>query len=145
MSILSKFAALETASNKAGRTPMSAEQVQACRDAIRSKGRGYNVHPNKFDVETPYSVSINYDSKWNNYGSFKSADVAAAVGTIVSVAYFGEKAKRGNYSESVVESSEEFTTWLADERNADIIAKANGDAPQIHQVAATTPADEITF
>jgi hypothetical protein len=145
MSILSKFAALETASNKAGRTPMSAEQIQSCRDAIRSKGRGYNVHPNRFDIQTPYSVSINYDNNWNNYGSFKSADVAAAVGTIVSVAYFGEKAKRGNYSESVVESSEEFTTWLADERNADIIAKANGDAPQIHQVAATTPAGEVTF
>ena len=145
MSILSKFAALETASNKEGRTPMSEEQVKSCREAIRRDNRGYNVHPNRFDIAVPYSVSLNYDNTWNNFGSFKSADVAAAVGTIVSAAYFGEKAKRGNYSETVVESSEEFTTWLADQRNADIIAKANGDSPQIHQVAATTPASEVTF
>jgi len=117
----------------AGRVAMTPEQVERCKAKLRNENRGYNVHPNSFDVANPFRVAINYNNEWANFGNFKSADVAAAVGTIVSMAYFGEKAKAGDYNEAIAESDPAFKEWLGDERNADIIARAEGELPSIHQ------------
>lgn len=133
MSILNKLKTLSPAKAEAGRVPMTDEQYAACKAAIRNKSRGYNVHPNKFDVNKPYRVAINYNNEWSNFGEFTSPDVAAAVGTIVSAAFFGDKAKAGQFDQEVAEASDEFTSWLADERNTVVIAQANGDMPQVHQ------------
>ena len=136
-SILSKLSGLSKATAGAGRVPMTEKQAADCKAAIRRDNRGYNVHPNTFDIAQPYRVAINYDGSWNNFGNFESADVAAAVGTIVSAGYFGEKAKAGDFNAEAVEKNEQFIEWLADERNALIIAQANGEAPIVHGNTAT--------
>lgn len=132
MSILKKLSGLTKAVVTESRVEMTDKQVIQCKEALRRDNRGYNVQPNRFDIATPYRVAINYQNEWNNYGNFKSADVAAAVGTIVSVAFFGAKAVAGTYDEAIVENNEEFLAWIADPRNADVIAKANGDTPAVN-------------
>lgn len=132
MSILSKMKALPIASNEAARVPMTKEQIEMCKKQLRKDQRGYNVQPNTFDIATPYRVAINYDNAWGNFGNFKSVDVAAAVGSIVAAAYFGDKAVAGVFDEVKVENDPEFLEWMADERNVDVIARANGDKPS-HQ------------
>lgn len=132
MSILKKLKGLNKAVVTDARVEMNDLQVEQCKAALRRDNRGYNVQPNRFDIATPYRVAINYQNEWHNFGNFKSADVAAAVGTIVSVAFFGAKAVAGNYDEKLVESNEEFLTWISDERNIDVIAKANGDTPSVN-------------
>lgn len=113
------------------RVEMSAKQIEQCKAALRRDNRGYNVQPNRFDIANPYRVAINFKNEWSNFGNFKSADVAAAIGSIVSIAYFGDKAVAGEYDEATVEESAEFHTWLADARNADVIAMANGEKPSM--------------
>jgi hypothetical protein len=136
MSILSKLSNLSKAST--AQTPMSPEQIEACKTAIRNNGYGYNVHPNSFDIASPYRVAINYNDKWANFGNYSSSDVAAAIGTIVSAAYFGDKAKAGQYDAAKAEAHPEFQAFMADSRNATIIAQASGELPQIHQSAPDT-------
>lgn len=132
MSILNKLANLQSSVATAAKTQMTDEQVKNCKAALIRDNRGYNVHANKWDLAMPYRVAINYNNDWNNFGNFASADVAAAVGTIVSSGYFGENARAGNFDQKLVEGNEEFKTWLEDPRNQDIIARANGELPQIH-------------
>lgn len=142
MSILNKLKTLDLAkAESTGRTPMTEDQIAKCRAAIRNKNRGYNVHPNKFDISKPYRVAINYGNEWSNFGDFASVDVAAAIGTIVSAAYFGDKAKAGQFDQATVEKDEVFAKWLEDERNQDVIARANGDKPIFHQGAVSPTAD----
>ena len=131
--ILAKMRNMSKANNNQTSTKveMTDKQVQQCKNAIREKNRGYNVHPNRFDLSEPYRVAINYNNEWNNFGNFKSADVAAAVGSVISVAFFGDKAVAGTYDEANVDGNEEFTTWLADARNTQVIAMYSGDAPTI--------------
>lgn len=133
MSILKKMKSLSKTVVTESRVEMTPKQVKQCSAALRSKNRGYNVQPNRFDVKTPYRVSINYQNEWHNFGNFTSDDVAAAVGAIISVAFFGEeKAKAGDYDEKIVEKHPEFLAWIADERNAEVLAMANGEATCIH-------------
>lgn len=108
---------------------MTSVEVEQCKDAIREGNRGFNVQPNSYDVAVPFRVAINFNDEWHNYGNFSSIDVAAAVGSIVSSAFFGESGKAGEYNEEVVATHKEFTDWVADTRNSDIIAKAEGDQP----------------
>lgn len=136
MSILKKLQGMNKSVVTESRTEMTDKQVLQCKEALRRDNRGYNVQPNRFDINTPYRVAINYQNEWNNYGNFKSADVAAAVGSIVSAAFFGEKAVSGEFNEEAVENNEEFLAWIADPRNADVIAKANGDKPAVNDGGA---------
>ena len=108
---------------------MTDTQFEQCKEAIMRDNRGYNVQPNRFDIEQPYRVAINFNDEWNNFGNFSSADVAAAVGSIVSSAYFGEKAVTGEYDLKVAENHEEFKAWLEDECNQVVIAQATGNKP----------------
>ncbi len=134
MSILKKLSAVNKANNAntPARTEMTPLQMEQCKEALRRDNRGYNVQPNKFDINQPYRVAINYENNWHNYGNFTSADTAAAVGTIISVAFFGEKAKAGEFDLEKAEADPEYVAWMADKRNADVIAKANGDSPSVH-------------
>ena len=137
MSILSMMKNVNKTVAGAGRVPMTEVQVEQCKAAIRKRNLGYNVQPNSFDVATPYRVAINYDNKWSNFGNFTDANVAAAVGGLVSVAYFGsELAKVGEFDEAAAEAHPEFVAWLADERNAAVIAQATGKSLPVHQSAA---------
>lgn len=132
MSILTKMSALKKTTATDAKTPMSPQDVLNCKAALKRDNRGYNVQPNSFDIATPYRVAINYDNKWHNFGNFKSADVAAAVGSIVSAGFFGDKAKAGDFNAETVEADQEFMSWMNDERNTDIISRANGDAATVH-------------
>tara|TARA_R110000851_G_scaffold213839_2_gene366457 strand:+ start:1108 stop:1563 length:456 start_codon:yes stop_codon:yes gene_type:complete len=138
MSILKTLNNLSKVTATAARVQMTDEQVVSCKAAIKRDNRGYNVQPNRFDITAPYRVAINFDNNWHNFGDFASADVAAAVGTIVSAAFFGEKAKLGNFSEDVVEADQTFAAWIADSRNADVISRA-GDATQSYMATGTAP------
>lgn len=145
-SILSKLAAMPKTAATDARVEMTPTQFEQCKAALRRDNRGYNVHPNKFDMNNPYRVAINYQNTWSNFGNFKSADVAAAIGSIVSAAYFGEKAKSGDYDAAIVEASEEFHTWLADARNAEVIAMAQGEKPSVQaggKLGKTVPAADV--
>ncbi len=142
--ILSKLNNLQAAVAGEGKTKMTDAQVKSCKAALLRDNRGYNVHPNQWDLDTPYRVAINYNNEWQNFGNFTSADVAAAVGTIVSSAYFGEQARAGSFDQKLVEAHEEFKTWLADERNVTILAQASGDLPQVHG-NVTEPSDDSPF
>jgi hypothetical protein len=142
-SILSKLKNLQASTPAAAKTQMTDEQVSACKAALVRDNRGYNVQPNKWDLAMPYRVAINYNNAWANFGNFKSVDVAAAVGAIVSAGYFGENARVGSYDESIVDASEEFKSWMADARNATIIAQATGEQPCVHgNPNAANPADD---
>jgi len=123
------------------RTPMTDEQFEMCKEAIVRDNRGYNVQPNRFDIDMPYRVAINYNDEWNNFGNFTSADVAAAVGSIVSSAYFGERAVAGLYDTETAESHQEFKDWLEDDRNALVIEQAMGTKPCVMEsgVSKTNP------
>lgn len=138
MSILNKMSALKKTTATDAKTPMSPQDVLNCKAALKRDNRGYNVHPNSFDIATPYRVAINYDNKWHNFGNFKSADVAAAVGSIVSAGFFGDKAKAGDFNAETVEANSDFQTWMSDERNVDIIARANGDTAPVHGDSTAT-------
>ncbi len=134
MSILSKLANINKATpqDASSKREMTAIEMEQCKTALRRDNRGYAVQPNKFDFHHPYRVAINYENKWHNYGNFSNADTAAAIGTIISVAFFGEKAKAGEYDAAIAEADPEFIAWLADSRNADVISKANGDSACVH-------------
>lgn len=140
-SILNILSALPKATNATGRVPMTPQQVIDTKAEIRRDNRGYNIQVNKFDIAKPYRVAINYNKAWDNYGDYASADVAAAIGTIVSAGYFGAQAKAGLFDASVVEASEDFAKFLADPRNTVIIARANGEMPQVHQSVAQERAE----
>lgn len=133
VSILSKLAGMSKTVVTDSKVEMTEKQFAQCKAALREKNRGYNVQPNKFDVATPYRVSINYNNKWNNFGNFKCDHTAAAVGAIVSLAFFGENAKQGDYDAEIVTNSQEFKDWLADSRNQRVIAMANGDLPSMNK------------
>lgn len=121
MSILSKLENLKKASTVPARTPMSEEQVTRLKAKLRSENR-VNVLPNSNDVKVPYRVAVNYRNEWSNHGTFTNLDVAAAIGTMVSYAKFGEKAIQGEYDAEAAEKHPEFTAWLENPLNAEIIA-----------------------
>lgn len=129
MSILDtlKNLAVTTAENK--RVEMTDFEVEQCKSAIRAKNRGMNVHPNRYDVKTPYRVAINFNKEWENFGNFTDDNVAAAIGTIISAGYFGDKARAGDFVKETAEASPEYQTWINDARNVDIISRANGVLP----------------
>jgi hypothetical protein len=154
MNILEKLANLQavTSSTQVAKKEMTPAQVLDCKAAIKAKNRGYNVQPNKFDISNPYRVAINYNNVWQNYGDFASADVAAAIGTIVSAAYFGDRAKLGNFDNEVAQKDPNFVAWLADPRNADVLARAEDSAncyfktgEQPVKVAKNDTTDDIPF
>lgn len=140
-SILKTIKKLETVSDKPAKVAMTEEQIIRCKARVRADKRGYNVTANQYDLAVPFRVSINYSGEWKNFGNFVSVDVAAAVGTIVSLGYFGsEKAKAGLYDAKIVEASDEFTTWMENPLNAEIIARAKGELPTVHDEAAKASA-----
>ena len=148
MSILNKLNKLnKVEAGKVGKTPMTPEQIKQYKERIRAKGLGYNVHPNQFDIATPLKVAINYGGEWHNYGAFSSPDVAGAVGSIISLYYFGDKAKAGNFDSGVAESHEEYKAWINDDRNKFIIeAVEAGSCVHQNTVEPTTaPAENIAF
>ena len=145
MSILTKLANLNKATNENARTEMTPTQMEQCKEALRRDNRGYNVQPNKFDINQPYRVAINYENTWHNFGNFTNVNVAAVIGTIVSAAFFGDKAVAGMFDATIAEADQEFIDWMADARNAEVIAKADGKSPCVHAGGSLTeskPASE---
>lgn len=140
--ILNRIAKMDKSTTTSGKTKMTPEQIKACKAALIRDNRGYNVQPNQWDLAVPYRVALNYDGEWHNFGNFVSADVAAAVGAIVSAGFFGDKAKAGEFDGTKVESSAEFKTWLADSRNASIIAQASGEQADTHSAKTAQVADD---
>ena len=112
---------------------MTPLQIEQCRTALRSKNRGFNVQPNQWNIEQPYRVSINYNNKWENYGNFSNVHTAAAIGSLVAVAFFGSKAKRGEYDEDRAANDPAFQKWLEDPRNAIIVKQATGELPAVNE------------
>ena len=128
-SILAKMSKLNKVDPSKRRTPMTDKQFEQCKDAIMRDNRGLNVQPNRFDIDMPYRVAINFNDSWTNFGNFSSADVAAAVGSIISSAYFGEKAKIGVFDSEKASEHPEFQAWIEDERNQEVLLQANGEKP----------------
>ena len=138
-SILAKMSKLNKVDQSKRRTPMTDIQFEQCKEAIMRDNRGYNVQPNRFDIEQPYRVAINFNDEWNNFGNFSSADVAAAVGSIVSSAYFGERAITGEFNQELAENHPEFKEWIEDERNQAVLLQANGEKPCVMESGNNKP------
>lgn len=111
--------------------PMTAAQKVTTKKFIIANQLGLNVQPNEHDIARPYRIALKLDNDtpWANFGQYKSADVAAAISSVVSLAYFGEKAKAGKFDAAKVEASKEYTDFITDVRNEDIIARAEGTKP----------------
>ena len=121
MSVLAKIAGLKKATAENRRVPMTDKQVEQLTARLKAEDR-MNVYPNKFDVKKPYRVQLRKGGEYTTYGSFTNVDVATAVGTLASAAAFGDKALCGDFDESIVEDHSEYNAWLADARNAAVIA-----------------------
>lgn len=129
MSILNKLSGLTAAADHVAveQKPMTPEQRKKLAEGLRASNR-MNVYPNQFDSNVPYRVQTRKQVgpnkyEYTEYGRFTDVDVAAAVGSLVSASIFGAKALRGNFDQAVAEAHPEFIAWLADERNAAVLAK----------------------
>ena len=103
--------------------PMTMEQYEAVRRNLEDTHRGFAVNANKFDTAMPYRVSVKKDSTWHNYGSFSDIDVAAAIGTICSIAHYGHNAVKGAYDLAKVKAHAEFKTWMTNPKNVDVLTQ----------------------
>jgi hypothetical protein len=124
MSILSKLSNLKKAADVAPKTAMTDAQVKALATELKEANR-VNVYPNQFDIDKPYRVVVRKGKEYTNHGYFTDADVASAVGSLCGVAAFGDKALAGDFDAEKVEAHEEFQAWMADDRNAEVIAAAS--------------------
>lgn len=121
-SILDTMNSLAKVSDAVAKVPMTAPEVAGLKAKLYKENR-MNVYPNKFNRAIPYSVRVRQGNEWTSHGNFTSVDVAAAVGTLVSASLFGAKALQGNYDQAVVETHPEFTAWMANEKNADVLRR----------------------
>ena len=80
-----------------------------------------NVYANKFDVENPYRVSIEYSNEWSNYGAFSDIDAACGVSLICGVSVFGAAAVRAVFDQAKAEVHPEYIAWTEDPENAPIL------------------------
>ncbi len=145
---LAKIKALKTKEPKAKKVPMTGTQLSQVKEALKLKNRGMNVFPNKYDISKPYRVSINYDDKWYKYGEFSNVHAAAAVGTLISAAYFGEHARAGEFNEDKVVDCPEFLAWLSNPKYQLEIQKANGEdveLPQMKKKKSSFKGSEVEF
>ena len=145
---LAKIKALKTKEPKAKKVPMTGTQLSQVKEALKLKNRGMNVFPNKYDISKPYRVSIMFDDKWYKYGEFSNVHAAAAVGTLISAAYFGEHARAGEFDEDKVVECPEFLAWLSNPKYKLEIQKANGEdveLPQMKKKKASFKGSEVEF
>ena len=124
-----------SSSERTATIEMTPAQVEQISEKLKAQNR-MNVYPNKFNVAKPFRVQTRkgngQSAVWTQHGYFTNVDVASAVGTICSKALFGDKALAGEFNPEVVENHEEFIAWLSDDRNQEIIAKAEGDVTTTH-------------
>jgi len=118
-----------SASERTAKIEMTPKQVEDISTKLKAQNR-MNVYPNKFDIAQPFRVTTckgrGANAVFTQHGYFTDVDVASAVGTICSKGLFGDKALAGEFNPEVVENHEEFLTWMADARNQEIIALAEG-------------------
>ena len=112
-----------TTKTSGGSLRMTEEVVAQVKEKLARENRGMSVRPNVMNINKPYRVSLRYNQSWVNYGNYESVEVATAVAAIISVAYFGEKAKRGEFDAALVQDNSEFTAFLANPKYALAIAK----------------------
>ena len=121
MSILNKLAKYRQASNFQfqAKTEMTDEQFKALNIKLRAENR-VNVNANRKDISVPYRVQMSIGGTWERpQGYFRSLEVAALAGTLVSIARFGDKAIVGTFAESAV-SDPEFVSWINNPANASV-------------------------
>jgi hypothetical protein len=129
MSVLNKLKTLKVATAANRSTPMTEAQALKLTNQLIADNR-MNVYANKFNIKKPYRVqvrkwdSVSRESVYEQHGYFTNIDVAAAVGTIVSAATFGEKGLAGQFDQEKAEVHPEFIAWLADDRNQATLALA---------------------
>jgi len=124
MSILDSLKGHKKATSIEQKVPMTPEFEAALKTKLMNENR-VNVYPNKYNVKLPYRVVVRQGSTFVPHGNFTDVDVAAAVGSLASLAAFGDKAIVGEFDAEKVETHPEFIAWKADERNASIIALAS--------------------
>lgn len=124
MSILDSLKGHKKASSVELKTPMTQDYEQALKKKLQTENR-VNVYPNKFDVKMPYRVAVRKNSEYTTHGYFTDVDVATAVGSLASIAAFGDKALVGDFDSEKVENHPEFIAWKQDERNAAVVALAS--------------------
>jgi len=135
MTLLSSLSSMTRASatEHVAKVEMTPKQIEQISTKLKAQNR-MNVYPNRFDVAKPFRVQTRKgngkSAVFTQHGYFTNVDVASAVGTICSKGLYGDKALAGEFDPAVVEGHEEFIAWLADDRNQEIIALAEGGTVQ---------------
>jgi len=141
MTLLTSLSTMKRASanEHVAKIEMTPTQIEQMSVKLKAQNR-MNVYPNRFDVAVPFRVQTRKGSGksavFTQRGYFTNVDVASAVGTICSKALYADKALAGEFDPAVVEVHPEFIAWLADDRNQEIIAMAEGGT--VTTVAGTT-------
>jgi len=120
MSLLDKLDNIATSSFESARVAMTPEQITAISAKLKTQNR-INVQPNRFDIDKPFQVSLNFNNVWHNHGVFTNVDAATAAGSLLSLSYFGSRAKKGSFNKEIAESHPEFLAWLEDEANKEVV------------------------
>ena len=123
---LNTFNKMSQTPAKPQQTPMTPQQSEQIKAKLRKEFR-VNVYPNRFNIDVPYQVSVNYKGKFTNHGSFTNLEVASAVGSIAGTATFGKKALVGEFDAEVAQNHPEFIAWMEDERNVEVIKDYNNN------------------
>lgn len=120
---LSLFSGQESQSNRASSATTSLTDAQI--EVIRQKlvaGKRHNVFPNKFDASKPFRVSVQYDGRWNNFGSFSNIEVATCVAAVASVSYYGKAANTGVFDSIIAQSHPEWVAWALENEQVCVAA-----------------------
>lgn len=135
---------VSAATVRSAQIPMTTAEIDLISLKLRDQNR-INVYPNRFDIKTPYRVQVRFGrnpkggDQWHPQGYFTDVNVAAAIGTVASKAFFGDKALSGNFDWALAEQHPEFQAWMNDARNVDVIARAKGEKPSHYDDTLANP------
>lgn len=102
-------------------TSLTDDQVEVIRQRLQA-GERHNVFPNKFDSARPFRVSVQFDGRWHNFGTFGNLEVATCVAAVAAVQFYGKQANTGKFDAAAVQNHPEWISWSTD--NAAIIEAA---------------------
>ena len=111
---------LKKASSVEAKKPMTETQVKQLSAKLKRENR-VNCYPNKFDIKQPIRVVVRDGDEYTTHGYFRDYDVASAIGTLVGIATFGQKALVGDFDPAKAEGHEEYKRWMSDDRNVEVI------------------------
>ena len=120
MSILDVLDTLESVDTAVQKVAMSPEMEETIKQKLKQEGR-IGVYPNRYDVEFPFRVTVRKNKEFTEYGVFSNIEAASAIACLCGYAAYGSRALRGHYDRKIAEEHPEFTAWINDPANKEVI------------------------